>query len=257
MVRPLAALAACLWPGVSEAACRLALILALDVSGSVDEGEYQFQMTGVASALTDPEVQQLLFAMPDAPVALSIFEWSSASYQHVIQDWVLIETEADLWAVHDRLKGWVRSPAPEATGLGAALQFAVEEFKRGPVCWEQTLDISADGKNNDWPIPERLREAGQLGTMNVNTLVVAPDFLVKYDKDRVGIDEMATYFRERIIHGPGAFVEIALGYSDYGEAMRRKLIRELATVPLGYGPGRIPYRQAGRIPPAIAPGTPR
>ncbi len=236
MVRGLAALTACAWPGLSEAACRLALLLALDVSGSVDAREYALQTDGVAVALTDPDVQSLIFAMPDAPVALSIFEWSSASYQRVIQDWVLLETEADLRAVHDRLRGWPRSKAPEATGLGAALAYSVEHFTRAPACWDHTLDVSADGKNNDWPMPERLRESGRLGDMNVNVLVVAPDFLVVHDKERVGIEEMAKYFRDRIIHGPGAFVEIALGYDDYEDAIRRKLIRELATLPIGQAP---------------------
>ncbi len=245
-MRALAALTAALWPGVSEAACRLALVLALDVSGSVDEREYGLQTQGLATALTDPEVERLIFAMPGAPVALSIFEWSSSSYQRVIQDWVLLESEGDLRAVADRLKGWGRARAPEATGLGAALEFAVAHLGRAPSCWDETLDISADGKNNDWPIPERLRAEGRLGTMNVNVLVVAPDFLVTYDTDRVGIQEMAKYFEDKIIYGPGAFVEIALGYGDYAEAMRRKLIRELATLPVGRAPGRAPFRQAAR-----------
>ena len=155
MVRALAALACFAWPAASEAACRLALLLALDVSGSVDAREYALQTDGVAKSLTDPEVQELIFAMPDAPVALSVFEWSSASYQQIIQDWVLLETEADLWAVHDRLRGWPRSVAPDATGLGAALAYAVDHFETAPDCWDQTLDISADGKNNDWPLPSR------------------------------------------------------------------------------------------------------
>lgn len=243
-MRALAAVALVVWPGMSEAACRLALILALDVSGSVDALEYRLQMEGTASALGDPDVQAALFAMPDAPVALSVFEWSSASYQRIIHDWVMLRTPADVDRVRARLTGWARARAPEATGLGAALAFARSHFIDAPLCWSQTLDISADGKNNDWPIPERLRDAGQLGTMNVNVLMVAPNYLVSYDRSGVGISQMAAYFEDKIIHGPGAFVEIARGYGDYADAMRRKLIRELSVMPLGQAPARPPYRIA-------------
>lgn len=243
-MRALALLATCGWPGLAEAACRLALVLALDVSGSVNAREYDLQTEGVATALGDAEVQRLLFALPDAPVALSIFEWSSSKYQMVIQDWVLLDGPEDVAAVQTRLRAWQRAPAPEATGLGAALAFADAHLERAPACWDQTLDVSADGKNNDWPGPERLRQDGALGTMNINALVVASEFLVTYDRSGNGIAEMAKYFEERIIHGPGAFVEVARGYDDYARAMTRKLIRELATLPLGQTPSQAPYRQA-------------
>ena len=94
--------------------------MAVDASGSVDEREYDLQMGGVAGALGDPEVVEAILAIPDVPVALSIFEWSSTSYQRIVQDWVLIEDRPALDRVRKRLAGWRREPAPEATGLGAA-----------------------------------------------------------------------------------------------------------------------------------------
>ena len=244
-MRRLAAIAGfALWPTIAEAACRLALILALDVSGSVDRREYALQMEGVAAALDDDEVRRVLFAMPEAPVALSVFEWSSASYQRIIQDWVLISDEAVLDRVVTDLRDWRRMPAPEATGLGAALQFAYRHFRDAPDCWDQTLDISADGKNNDWPVPERLRRSGELGKMTVNALVVAPDFLVTYDQSGVGIRGLQQYFETNIIHGPGAFAEVAMGFDDYSRAMHLKLLRELATMPMGALPAPEPFRTA-------------
>ena len=221
-------------PGVAAAACRLALVLALDVSGSVDDREYALQMTGLADALGDAQVQAAMLTSAEAPVVLAVFEWSSSSYQRQIVDWRAVETSADLDAIREVLLTWQRAPAPEATGLGAALLHATGLFRRGPACWQQTLDISADGKNNDWPIPERLREAGRLGEMNVNALVVARD--IRADRAIVedGVAELTAYFRARIIHGPGAFVEVAIGYDDYARAMKRKLLRELETMPLGW-----------------------
>ena len=220
----------------AEAACRLALALALDVSGSVDEFEYVLQMNGVATALADGDVQAALFATPDAPVNLAIYEWSSSSYQRMIVNWRPLHSPSDLEDIRSILLSWRRAPAPEATGLGAALEFGWKLFASAPACWDQTLDVSADGKNNDWPVPTRLREDGRLGTMNVNALVVAKDFKSTIDMTPDGVAELTAYYQARVIHGPGAFVEVAQGYEDYATAMSRKLLRELSTIPLGQLP---------------------
>lgn len=228
--------AAAFAPGLAHAACRLALVLALDVSGSVDNVEYNQQLIGVAEALSDPDVQSVLFATPEVPVNLAIFEWSSSSYQQIILDWTPLYGPGDVAAISDTLVSWTRAPAPEATGLGAAMEFANAMLARAPACWDQTLDISADGKNNDWPLPYRLRENGRLGDMNINALVIATDFTSTLDRTADSIGEITSYFRARIIHGPGAFVEVAQGYAAYAAAMKRKLLRELATRPIGQAP---------------------
>lgn len=233
------------------AQCRLALALALDVSGSVDQREYVLQLNGVATALNDPDVQTAIFAIEGAPVALAIYEWSSSSYQRVIQDWRLLEAPEDLAAIRARLLAWRRAPAPEATGLGAALEFGAGLIARAPVCWDRTLDVSADGKNNDWPVPTRLRREGRLGDHTVNALVVAREFKSTIDMTPDGVAELTAYFRAQIIHGAGAFVEVAEGYEDYSRAMSKKLLRELSTVPVGSLPSRPDTglrRVAGRLP---------
>jgi len=240
--RILATTAIILAPGLAQAACRLALVLALDVSGSVNSVEYVQQMNGVAEALSDPDVQAVLFANPEVPVNLAIFEWSSSAYQKVIIDWTALNGPADVEAIRNKLLSWKRAPAPEATGLGAALEYASSMVARAPSCWDQTLDISADGKNNDWPLPHRLRENGRLGRMNVNALVIATDFTGTVDRTPDGVAELTSYFSARIIHGPGAFVEVAQGYTAYATAMKRKLLRELATRPLGLAPNLRPTR---------------
>lgn len=230
------ALALALFAGPSAADCRLALALGLDVSGSVDMREYDLQKQGLAGALDDEEVRRAIFALPDAPVAIAIFEWSSSSYQRVIQDWVLIEDEATLAGVVSRIANWAREPAPEATGIGAALLFGKALTESGPPCWDRTLDISGDGQNNDWPTPVRLRRRGQLGDLRVNALVVARRFSGDEDAHARAAAELAGYFRAQVIHGPGAFAEIARGFEDYRDAMTRKLLRELTTMPIGQAP---------------------
>lgn len=231
----LAALACHLLLATGADACRLALALALDVSGSVDEAEYRLQMDGLADALADPEVSAAIFAMPGAPVSLAVFEWSSSDYQRLVQDWVTVTDQAALTALVARLRGWQREPAPEATGIGAAMEYGKALIDRGPACWKQTLDISGDGKNNDWPTPRDLAHSGRLSGMTINALVVT--------QDGRGIQppepgELPAYFQALVIQGPGAFVEVARGFQDYAAAMHRKLLKELATQPLGSRPNR-------------------
>ena len=227
-----AALAILIAPAAESAPCRLALALALDVSGSVDETEYRLQAQGLAGALGDPEVRRVLLALPDAPVALAVYEWSASRYQRLIQDWVLIEDEATLNALIERLNVVTRETAPEATGLGAALVFGQALIDRGPACWDQTLDVSADGKNNDWPAPPQVRAQGTIAGLRVNALVIVQN----WNEERAGIretGELPAYFNTQVIQGPDAFVEVARGFEDYRRAMTRKLLRELATQPIG------------------------
>ena len=216
----------------AAANCRLSLAIALDVSGSVDQTEYRLQLEGLAEALQDPEVEEVLLAYPGAPVAMAVYEWSASSYQRLIQDWVLISDRATLLAVTDRLARTEREPAPEPTGLAAALEYGKRRIERGPACWDQTLDVSGDGKNNDWPTPQRLRSEGRLAGLRINALVV----VLRRDEARiVGVEtgELPAYFSAHIIQGPNAFIEVADGFEDYARAMKRKLLKELAVQPLG------------------------
>lgn len=228
----LALLSGVLAAGASAEPCRLSLALALDVSGSVDQQEYRLQADGLAAALADDDVKALLFALPDAPVALAVYEWSASQYQRLIQDWVLITDDAALASVVARLGALQRQPAPEPTGLGAALSYGKRLIGSGPACWSQTLDVSGDGKNNDWPTPQQLREQRILAGLRINALVVVED----RDEERAGAretGELPAYFNTQVIQGPGAFVEVARGFEDYRRAMKRKLLKELATQPLG------------------------
>ena len=222
-----AALAA---PAAAE--CRQALLLALDVSGSVDAAEYRLQMEGLAGALEDDAVQQAFLALPSAPVHLAVFEWSATEYQAVLLDWTEIAGAGDLAAAAAVLRGRGRADAPESTGLAGTLRFADAMFADGPVCWRQTLDISGDGQNNDWPAPERVLEQGVLAGVTINALAVRGP-LPDARTPEIGLTELVRYFRTKIIQGPGAFVETASGYNDYARAMQRKLLRELSVSAVG------------------------
>ncbi len=196
------------------AACRLALVLALDVSSSVDMDEYRLQIDGLATALAAPDVQDLIFANPTAPVALHVFEWSGRFDQVTVQDWRLLRSYGDLAAVIETIRAHPRSHTNRPTALGHALGHALRQFDRGPACQRRTVDVSGDGPSNDGLPPHLLYARTPLNGAVVNGLAI-------------GDGEVSGYYFRNVIQGPGAFVEWAFSHHDFAETMRRKLIREL------------------------------
>ncbi len=215
------------------AECRQALVLAIDVSASVDYREYQLQSRGLAYALRDDEVREAFLA-PGPPVWLAVFEWSSAEYQRLLVDWTEVRTGADLEGVAAAIEADKVLAEQSTTGIGAALLYAGALFDRAPSCLEFTLDVSGDGQNNDWPRPEDARLDESLAGVSINGLVIGADFPIDHELNPNRMGALSNYYRARVIKGPGAFVETAEGFEDFGEAMRRKLIRELDTLMVGW-----------------------
>ncbi|RVT85683.1 DUF1194 domain-containing protein [Rhodobacteraceae bacterium CCMM004] len=222
LVGPLIALA--LWAGAVPAAaqCRLALVLGMDISSSVDPDEDRLQRQGLARALMAPEVQRAAFALPDSPVALAIYEWSGRYQQKLIVDWTILNGQEDLARAARAVATSERSYAEFPTALGFAIGYAASIFERGPPCLFKTLDISGDGSNNDGFGPDRAYEHFPLAEVTVNGLSIGG-----HDK------EVADYYRRELLRGPGAFLEQATGFEDFERAMRKKLEREMGVRVLG------------------------
>lgn len=213
--------------GPAAAQCRQALALGLDVSGSIDSAEYRLQLDGLAGALQDPDVAQALLIQPAAPVHLAVFEWSGPAYQRLLLDWTAITDHTTLLQVASQLTNSRRLPAPPGTALGSAMQFGAALLADKPTCWKRTFDISGDGKHNFGPHPRDIQQTLSALPLTVNALVIGADSPAIGDTRQVEIAELSSYFSAWVITGPGAFVEIALGYHDYQAAMIRKLKREL------------------------------
>lgn len=222
MIRALICLVLLCAPAQAQAQdCRLALLLGLDVSASVDEVEHQLQRDGLVAALLAPEVQEPLFAGP-GPVALGIYEWSGRFQQQVISPWRLIHSEVELAQVIEELQSTPRSNGEFPTAIGYALAYASEMFETAPPCLFQTLDIAGDGQNNDGFTPDLAYQHFDLGAVTVNGLAIGG-----------ASREIRQYYEAEIIQGPGAFVEHALNHDHFADAMRRKLERELRVMILG------------------------
>jgi hypothetical protein len=206
--------------------CSLALVLALDVSGSVDSAEDRLQREGVASALLAGPVKAAFLGR--APVALFVFEWSMASHQYpLVPGWQIVNSEEDLARVADAVlasrRGAVARLNPP-TAVGSALGYAADTIRSGPRCDTSTIDISGDGENNDGPEPSVAYDTYPLDDVTVNALVIggAGDTHPFWDDEK-----LVAWFETEVLRGPGAFVIVANGYSDYARAMELKLLREL------------------------------
>ncbi len=196
-------------------ACAVALVLAMDVSGSVDNEEYALQMNGLSDALGDPLVTE---ALVNAKALVALVQWSGRSRQQVSIPWTAIETRADVMALRSRVVGVKRAYRNYATAIGEVLEHAIDLLKEIPrPCDRRVIDVSGDGESNEGKRPVHTRARLDLEDITVNGLAI-----------RGSEPNIVAYFRERVIHGPAAFLEIADGYEDYPRAIRRKLISELA-----------------------------
>ncbi len=214
-------------------ACRQALVLALDVSGSVNEVEFQQQVTGLAAALNDPEVRSLILFGDGPPVKLAVFEWSSRNHQYLIQPWITLDSPQALDSAILRVQQHRKVRAGLRTALGTALTYAGALLDQQLQCWQHTIDVSGDGENNIGPTPMDVYRALDFGRVTVNALVVVDSRTEVGETINQSAAMLEAYYRDAVIYGPDAFTIIADGYADYARAMRIKLIRELSPIMLG------------------------
>lgn len=189
----------------------LALVLAVDVSASVDFDEFALMAGGLAAALRDPAVQ----GAAGGPVALCALFWSEA--QAVVVPWALLRAAADWEGFALALDAAPREPRAGATAIGEALVAALALLARCPFpAGRAVIDVSGDGENNRGRPPGPVRDVAVAAGVTINGLAVVneePGLPGHYARDVIG--------------GAGAFVMECAGYEDFGEAMKRKLLREL------------------------------
>ncbi|MEM9846127.1 MAG: DUF1194 domain-containing protein [Pseudomonadota bacterium] len=204
-----------------EDRCRLALVLALDVSSSVDAREYDLQRLGLAAALNSDDVRHALLRGAPGYVALAVYEWSGF-YQHKLQlDWTALASPTAIDAAVASLSAMQRSHDDFPTSLGPALGYASQVLARGPACNRRVIDVSGDGVNNYRYGPRVAYKHFPLQDVTVNGLAILGDD-----------PRVASFYRDEVLHGPGAFLEIANGFDDFQQAMARKLFREINDVQL-------------------------
>jgi Protein of unknown function (DUF1194) len=231
---PAIRLSAVLWfyMAAGAQACRIALVLGLDVSASVDAAEYRLQAEGTAAALLAPQVEAAI--LDGGPVALAVFTWSGPDDQALEADWVLIDSRTTLEALAVRVATFPRpATVSRRTATGSAMLFARGLLDRAPPCGRQVIDLATDGTFNAGPAPEVVRGTAAFTDTTINALAVAGGPVPDWRDVKDPATALAVYLTYRVIHGPGAFVEQAADYTDFARAMTRKLERELQGVLLG------------------------
>lgn len=196
----------------SASACELALLLAVDVSGSVDHQEYRIQMDGLAAALRDGIVSE---ALVEQQAQVSLVQWTGSSRQRQTIPWTPITSFAEIDALADRVEADERIWRNYSTAIGEALVISRQAFDAVPQCRRRVIDVSGDGVSNEGIEPASQRAALMAEGITVNALAIETD-----DTD------LTAYFFENLIVGEGAFVVTANGFDDYPEQIRRKLLRE-------------------------------
>jgi len=208
----LAALFAALW-ATPASACATALVLAIDVSNSIDTGEYRIQTDGLADALADPAIREELLR---GEVALSVIQWSGVGEQAVSIPWRRMTSPAEVEAFSRAAREMPRAFVMSDTAVGALMDFALGQF--GPVadCKRRVIDISGDGPDNAGTDPSAARRAAERAGVQINALAI----------EGIGI-AITNYYRARVITRDG-FVMTARSHATYADTLRHKIRREIS-----------------------------
>ena len=219
----------------------LELVLLADATGSIDETEIRLQRQGYADAMVDPEV---LFAIAnggsDGRIAVTYVEWAGAASQDVVVDWMVVDGEASAQAFGAALLAAPRR-AFGSNAIGAALLKGKDLIETNDYeGWRKVIDLSGDSARNPLGPPIAVARDAVLGAgIVVNGLAIlcrAPCS----GRPRGG--DLEAEYQDQVIGGPGAFVVTADGDRSFAQAVRRKLILEIADlgrlVTEGERPGR-------------------
>jgi len=228
LVWTLSALMAAMQPAAArtDIPVDLELVLAVDISRSIDEEEAQMQRAGYRAALTDPEVMQAIQAGMLGRIALTYVEWAGEGAQQVIIPWTLIGTDQDAQGFADLL---AQAPIRFAmwTAIGDAIDFSAALFEaNGFDGTRRVIDVSGDGPSNNGPRIDQARDRAVDAGITINGLPILNDR--PSPGGFPGVANLDLYYSDCVIGGPGAFIVPAEGFEAFGRAIRSKLLLEIA-----------------------------
>jgi hypothetical protein len=219
----------------------LELILAVDVSGSMDPDEARLQRRGYEQALVSPQVIEAIKAGAAGRIAVAYVEWAGMGYHKVVVDWTLIDGMDSAKAFVARLAAQPITTA-HRTSISGAIDLSVPLFGANDYDGvRRVIDISGDGANNYGRLVTEARDAAVKQGVIINGLPVMGDPGGTSHPSSANLD---LFYRDCVIGGPGAFYVVARGFGDFGRAIRKKLILEVAGLAPDDGPIRAAFRPA-------------
>jgi hypothetical protein len=209
-----------------EAEVDVNLLLAADVSRSMDEEEARLQREGYVAALHDGAVHEAIAGGPCGAIGLAFLEWSGPEHQTVVMPWTRIAGAAGARDFALRLRA-----APISIGTWTSISAALERARllmaEAPFAAERlVVDVSGDGTNNSGPPVEEARDRAVAGGLVINGLPVMKDPPMRFPGAEPQL--LDAYYRESVVGGAGSFVVAAEDFHAFGRAVRRKLILEIA-----------------------------
>lgn len=198
----------------------LALVLAIDCSFSVDAHEFAVQMRGLGQAFRSDAVKRAIAQGVRQRIAVTAVQWSDDRNQKIVVPWTVIAGAADADELGQIFMHTPRQLTEGGTSLSMALTFSSALFAAAPSAERLVIDVSTDGRNNSGPPVSPVRDRVVAQRVTINGLTILNEW-----------PTLNTYFESNVAGGPGHFVIPANDYDAYGEAILRKLVREIT------GPG--------------------
>ncbi len=203
------------------------LVLAIDISRSVTDEEAILQREGYRSAIIDPGVQAAIVGGSLGAIAVAYIEWASYEFQDLVIPWTRIGSPADAQAWADRLE---RSPRQSMswTSISGALAFSGRLLASSPFQGtRRVIDVSGDGANNNGPPAEDERDRLVAAGVTINGLPIINRH-PRFGRLELDVDK---YYEASVVGGEGAFLIVAQDFTDFANAIKRKLIQEIAGSP--------------------------
>ena len=206
----------------------LQLVLAVDVSRSVDDEEFRLQREGYAEALRDPRVLASILSGSQRAIGVTYMEWSNAHLQRQVVKWAKISDGESAALFAEAILNAPRSFAGW-TSISGAIDYAIRLFETSPFESDRlVIDISGDGSNNSGrPAAEARDDALKLG-ITINGLPIVNERPSPWLPPEPNLDE---YYLKNVIGGPGSFMIVAEDFTSFQTAILNKLIREIAVPP--------------------------
>ena len=198
----------------------LALVLAVDASGSVDQVRFELQKQGYVAAFRHPRVIGAIQSGPSQAIAVIMMQWTGPALQVTAVPWTKISDAASANAFADAVGRAPRALFGGGTSISGAIDTSLALLFDNPYrAARRVIDISGDGSNNRGRSVNQARDEAIAKGIGINGL---PILALEPDLDR--------YYRDNVIGGPGAFVIAAKDFESFGEAILKKLIAEIAAV---------------------------
>jgi hypothetical protein len=207
----------------------LLLVLAADVSRSVDDAKFELQREGYAAAIADPRVVRAMTGGATGRIAIVFIEWASEWEQKVVVDWTVVAGERDARALSDRMRAAERSYRGR-TSISAAIEFSMVQLARSPfLASRRVIDVSGDGTNNSGRDVATVRDEAVAQGVTINGLVILSEVPLATNPTHTHPPGgLTAYYGNNVIGGPGAFVLEAESFETFGQLIISKLVKEIA-----------------------------